>query len=60
MRVSEEMQIYDKLLTSSSLSSAPCAPGTFEMMAQFSVLSRLKEPENSSIYSKMRVYDGET
>jgi serine protein kinase len=30
------------------------------MMAQFSVLSRLKEPENSSIYSKMRVYDGES
>ena len=29
-------------------------------MAQFSVLSRLKEPENSSIYSKMRVYDGES
>ena len=29
------------------------------MMAQFAVLSRLKEPENSNIYSKMRVYDGE-
>ena len=29
-------------------------------MAQFSVLSRLKDPENSSIYSKMRVYDGES
>ena len=29
------------------------------MMAQFTVLSRLKEPENSSIYSKMRIYDGE-
>ena len=29
------------------------------MLAQFSVLSRLKEPENSSIYSKMKVYDGE-
>ena len=29
------------------------------MLAQFSVLSRLKEPENSNIYSKMRVYDGE-
>ena len=27
--------------------------------AQFSVLTRLKEPENSSIYSKLRVYDGE-
>ena len=31
-----------------------------EMMAQFAVLSRLKEPENSSIYSKLRVYDGES
>jgi serine protein kinase len=29
------------------------------MMAQFSALTRLKEPENSSIFSKMRVYDGE-
>ena len=29
------------------------------MLAQFSVLSRLVAPENSSIYSKMRVYDGE-
>ena len=29
------------------------------MMAQFSVLTRLKEPENSSIFSKMRIYDGE-
>jgi serine protein kinase len=60
VRVSDEVKIYEKLLTNSSLSSAPCAPGTLDMMAQFSVLSRMKEPENSSIYSKMRVYDGET
>jgi len=60
VRVSDEVKIYEKLLTNSSLSKAPCAPGTLDMMAQFSVLSRLKEPENSSIYSKMRVYDGET
>ncbi|MCO7021429.1 PrkA family serine protein kinase, partial [Vibrio paracholerae] len=39
---------------------APCSPSTLELLAQFSILSRLKEPENSSIYSKMRVYDGET
>ena len=26
----------------------------------FTVLSRLKEPENSSLFSKMRVYDGES
>jgi serine protein kinase len=59
LRVTEEKQIYDKLLRHSSLNQAPCAPGTLEMMAQFSVLTRLKEPENSSIFSKMRVYDGE-
>ncbi len=59
LRISEERRIYEKLLTNSSLSKAPCAPGTLDMMAQFSVLTRLAEPENSSIYSKMRVYDGE-
>ncbi|PWT77158.1 MAG: PrkA family serine protein kinase, partial [Proteobacteria bacterium] len=60
LQVSEEIHIYQKLLRNSALSQAPCAPGTLEMMAQFSVLSRLKEPENSSLYSKMRVYDGES
>ncbi|OMH30251.1 PrkA family serine protein kinase [Motiliproteus sp. MSK22-1] len=58
-RVSEEIHIYEKLLENSSLSEAPCAPDTLRMLAQFSILSRLIEPENSSIYSKMRVYDGE-
>ena len=29
-------------------------------MAQFAILTRLKEPENSSIFSKMQVYDGES
>jgi serine protein kinase len=59
LRVSDEIKIYDKLLVNSSLAAAPCAPDTLRMMAQFSVLSRIKEPENSSIYSKMRIYDGE-
>ncbi|MBN8441787.1 MAG: PrkA family serine protein kinase [Thauera sp.] len=59
LRVSDEIRIYEKLLVHSSLSEAPCAPDTLKMMAQFSILSRLKEPENSSIFSKMRVYDGE-
>ena len=60
LRVSEEMHIYEKLLAHSELVQAKCAPGTLEYLAQFSVLSRLKEPENSSIYSKMRVYNGES
>ena len=59
LRVSDEVKIYEKLVRNSSLGHAPCAPGTLKMMAQFAVLSRLKEPENSSIYSKMQVYDGE-
>ena len=60
LRLSEEIKIYEKLMQNSSLSKAPCAPDTLKMLAEFSVLSRLKEPENSSIFSKMRIYDGET
>ncbi len=59
LRVSEEVKIYEKLLKSSSLKESPCAPDTLEMMAQFAVLTRIKEPENSSIFSKMRIYDGQ-
>ena len=59
LRVNEEVSIYEKLLSSSSLSTAHCAPDTLKMLAKFTVLSRLKVPENSSVYSKMRVYNGE-
>lgn len=60
LRVTEEKQIYEKLIDNSELSGAACAPDTLEMMARFSVLTRLKEHENSSLYSKMRVYDGQS
>ncbi len=60
LRVSEEIKIYRKLIEHSSLLNTPCAPGTLDMLAQFSVLTRLKEPQNSSIYSKLRVYNGES
>jgi len=59
LRVSEEVKIYEKLIRESSLADAVCAPGTLKMMAQFSVLTRLTEPENSRLYSKMKVYDGQ-
>jgi len=59
LRLTEEIEIYHKLIENSSLSEAPCAPDTLKMLAQFSVLSRLKEPENSNLYSKMKVYDGQ-
>ena len=60
LRVDEEVKIYDKLVTGSELGDAPCAPGTLDMLARFSVLSRLKPHENSSLYAKMRVYNGES
>ncbi|MCL1130057.1 PrkA family serine protein kinase [Shewanella sairae] len=60
LRISEEVRIYEKLLSNSELANTPCAPGTLETLAQFTVLSRVVAPENSSIYSKMRVYDGES
>lgn len=59
LQVTEEIEIYEKLLRNSALHAAPCAPDTLRMLAQFAILTRLKEPENSSIYSKMRIYDGE-
>ena len=60
LRVSEEEKIYKKLVTGSELGASPCAPATLEMLAQFSVLSRLKKHENSTLFSKMRIYDGES
>ncbi len=59
LRVIEEVQIYKKLLRESQLDRSPCAPETLEMLARFCVLTRLKEHENSNLFSKMRVYDGE-
>ncbi len=60
LRVTEEQQIYEKLVSHSELAKSPCAPATLEMLARFSVLTRLKRHENSTVYAKMRVYDGES
>jgi serine protein kinase len=60
LRVTEEQRIYSKLVRGSELAAAPCAPATLEMLARFTVLSRLKRHENSNLFTKMRVYDGES
>lgn len=59
LRVTEEAQIYGKLLAGSTLSSAPCAPHTLDLLARFTVMSRLKTHENSTQYAKLRVYNGD-
>ena len=60
LRVTEEQKIYEKLIKKSELAKSPCAPSTLEMLARFSVLTRLRKHENSTVFSKMRVYDGES
>ena len=59
LRVTEESMIYAKLLEGSELCAAPCAPEVLEILARFCILSRLKEHQNSPLYSKLRVYNGE-
>ncbi|MGA9601322.1 MAG: PrkA family serine protein kinase [Methylocystis sp.] len=60
LRVTEEQRIYEKLLKGSELADASCAPHTLQILARFSVLSRLSPHANSTLFSKMRVYDGES
>ena len=60
LRVSEEAEIYSKLLANSKLFDAPCALETLKILSRFSVLSRLKSHENSTLYSKLKAYDGES
>lgn len=59
LRVTEERQIYEKLLRESELADSPCAPEVLDLLSRFSVSTRLTEFENSPLYTKMRVYDGE-
>jgi len=59
LRASEEAKIYEKLVENSDLGHASRAPEVLEILSRFSVLSRLNEHETSSLYSKMRIYDGE-
>ncbi|MFE0018877.1 PrkA family serine protein kinase [Mesorhizobium sp. NPDC059054] len=59
LRVTEERQIYEKLLRESELASSPCAPEVLDILSRFSVSTRLAEHDNSPLYTKMRIYDGE-
>lgn len=59
LRLDEEVHIYQKLLRDSDLHAAPCANETLRMLAMWSLASRYEEPQNSNIWSKMKVYNGE-
>ncbi len=59
LRVSEERQIYAKLLRESELADSPCAPEVLDILSRFTVSTRLAEHDNSPLYTKLRIYDGE-
>jgi serine protein kinase len=55
----EEVHIYEKLLRESDLHHAPCAQETLRILASWILATRYEEPQNSNIWSKMKVYNGE-
>lgn len=60
LRVSEEVRIYEKLISQSDSKHVHIAPHAFHAAAVFTVLSRLKESKKAGIdlVKKMKLYDG--
>jgi len=61
LKVSAEVQIYEKLLKRASLGPLHLAPHALEVAAMFAVLSRLEAPKMAglTLVKKMRLYDGQ-
>lgn len=61
LQVSEEVRIYEKLISQAMFKGVHIAPYTLRCAAMFAVLSRLKESKNNGMtyLSKMKLYDGE-
>ncbi|ABZ82784.1 serine protein kinase, putative [Heliomicrobium modesticaldum Ice1] len=61
LKVSDEVRIYEKLISQSDLRHIHIAPHALRAAAMFSVLSRLKESKKQGmdLVKKMRLYDGE-
>jgi serine protein kinase len=60
LKVSEEVKIYQKMISESDFKDIHIAPHTLEIAAQFAVLSRLtKSTKVSTLIQKMKLYDGE-
>ena len=60
LKVSEEVKIYQKLLSQANTKDKHLAPHTLEIVAMFAVLSRLNiSGEGISLIQKMKLYNGE-
>ena len=61
LKVSDEVEIYRKMLSSSGLADVHLSPLTLPVMSVFAVLSRLDPPagQGVSLVDKLRLYDGQ-
>ena len=61
LRVSDEKQIYEKLLANVDLKGTHIAPLSLDVASIFAVLSRLEAPQKfgMSLIQKLRLYDGQ-
>lgn len=62
LQMDEETKIYNKMIRESALAEHPIAPKTIEMLAKFSVLSRLSDAEGVEKYDaniRAQVLNGE-
>ena len=61
LQVSEEVKIYEKLISQAMFKGVHIAPYTLHCAAMFAILSRLKESKNAGLtyLNKMKLYDGE-
>jgi serine protein kinase len=61
LRVSDEVKIYEKLLSESALNNVHIAPNTLHVASLFAILSRLEPSKKAgmSLMKKLKLYDGE-
>ena len=61
LRVSDEVKIYEKLLSQSALRDVHIAPNTLRVVSTLAVLSRLHPSKKAgmSLTKKLKLYDGE-
>ena len=62
LKVTEEVEIYRKMMKASRMGDVHIAPLTLHAASAFSVLARLEPPDRQglSLLDKLRLYDGQT
>ncbi len=65
LRMSEEKKIYEKLMKKHGLEDKPIAPKTLDLLAEFAVVTRLKDGKDGALaqydrHVRAKVHNGET